>query len=136
MTLSHTSETDVVVPALPAAVLWDMDGTLVDTEPYWIQAEHELVAEQHLGHRGHGRAADADHPRQPLLRLGFLVGQTEQGGVRVDVGAARQDLVDEARDPGGRPPDQVPRLGVQVRERVLSCGLVHRGVTVHEITVY
>lgn len=30
---------------LPAAVLWDMDGTLVDTEPYWMQAEHELVAE-------------------------------------------------------------------------------------------
>ena len=29
--------------ALPAAVLWDMDGTLVDTEPYWIRAEHELV---------------------------------------------------------------------------------------------
>ncbi|MEI8240967.1 MAG: HAD family phosphatase, partial [Actinomycetota bacterium] len=20
----------------PAAVLWDMDGTIVDTEPYWI----------------------------------------------------------------------------------------------------
>lgn len=33
------------IAALPAAVLWDMDGTLVDTEPYWIQAEHELVAE-------------------------------------------------------------------------------------------
>ena len=32
-------------PTLPAAVLWDMDGTLVDTEPYWIRAEHELVAE-------------------------------------------------------------------------------------------
>ena len=30
---------------LPAAVLWDMDGTLVDTEPYWITAEYELVAE-------------------------------------------------------------------------------------------
>ena len=27
----------------PAAVLWDMDGTLVDTEPYWIAAETELV---------------------------------------------------------------------------------------------
>ncbi len=28
---------------LPAAVLWDMDGTLVDTEPSWIAAEHALV---------------------------------------------------------------------------------------------
>lgn len=28
---------------LPEAVLWDMDGTLIDTEPYWITAEHELV---------------------------------------------------------------------------------------------
>jgi HAD superfamily hydrolase (TIGR01509 family) len=26
------------------AVLWDMDGTLVDTEPVWIAAEHELAA--------------------------------------------------------------------------------------------
>ncbi|WP_181273727.1 HAD family hydrolase [Brevibacterium oceani] len=29
--------------AFPAAVLWDMDGTLVDTEPYWIRAETELM---------------------------------------------------------------------------------------------
>ena len=35
--------------ALPAAVLWDMDGTLVDTEPYWMDAEYALVAE-HGGH--------------------------------------------------------------------------------------
>ena len=28
----------------PAAILWDMDGTLVDTEPYWMSAEYELVA--------------------------------------------------------------------------------------------
>ena len=27
----------------PAAVLWDMDGTLVDTEPAWIDAEFELA---------------------------------------------------------------------------------------------
>ncbi|MDM7831016.1 HAD family hydrolase [Cellulomonas edaphi] len=31
-------------PALPAAVLWDMDGTLINTEPLWIAAETELVA--------------------------------------------------------------------------------------------
>lgn len=29
----------------PAAVLFDMDGTLVDTEPYWMRAERELIAE-------------------------------------------------------------------------------------------
>src|SRR5450631_3815517 len=34
--------------ALPSAVLWDMDGTLVDTEPYWIAEEHALV-ERHGG---------------------------------------------------------------------------------------
>jgi len=27
------------------AVLWDLDGTLVDSEPSWIRAEYELVAE-------------------------------------------------------------------------------------------
>lgn len=33
----------VVTTTPPAAVLWDMDGTLVDTEPYWLSAELELV---------------------------------------------------------------------------------------------
>lgn len=28
---------------LPTAVLWDMDGTLVNTEPLWMAAETELV---------------------------------------------------------------------------------------------
>jgi HAD superfamily hydrolase (TIGR01509 family) len=30
---------------LPKAVLWDMDGTLVDTEPMWIGGEHALAAQ-------------------------------------------------------------------------------------------
>lgn len=32
-------------PERPAAVLWDMDGTLVDTEPYWMAVEEEIAAE-------------------------------------------------------------------------------------------
>jgi HAD superfamily hydrolase (TIGR01509 family) len=28
---------------LPAGVLWDMDGTLVDTEPYWMDREYALA---------------------------------------------------------------------------------------------
>lgn len=48
--------------AKPSAVLWDMDGTLVDTEPYWMAVETELVesyggtwtAEDALGLVGNG----------------------------------------------------------------------------------
>lgn len=29
----------------PAAVLWDMDGTIVDTEPLWVDAEAQLLNE-------------------------------------------------------------------------------------------
>lgn len=34
-----------VTSLLPDAVLWDMDGTIVNTEPYWMAAEHQLVAD-------------------------------------------------------------------------------------------
>ena len=46
---AHCSMTEL------AAVLWDMDGTLVDTEPYWIDSELELVAR----HGGTWTTADA-----------------------------------------------------------------------------
>ncbi len=39
-----------------AAVLWDLDGTLIDSEPYWMRAEIEL-AEAHGGEWTPGDAA-------------------------------------------------------------------------------
>lgn len=38
-----TSAAAPVRAHLPAAVLFDLDGTIVDTEPYWIQAEYSLA---------------------------------------------------------------------------------------------
>ena len=43
--------------ALPVAVLWDMDGTLVDTEPYWIAEERSLV-------QAHGGVWTEEHAHQ------------------------------------------------------------------------
>lgn len=48
----------------PAAILWDMDGTLVDTEPYWFTAERELVA-------AHGGTWSDEHARS-LVGQGLL----------------------------------------------------------------
>ena len=52
-----TEVTPHVRDVLPAAVLWDMDGTLVDTEAYWIAEEHALV-------EAHGGVWTAEHASQ------------------------------------------------------------------------
>ncbi|UYM05029.1 HAD family hydrolase [Solicola gregarius] len=44
--------------AFPVAVLWDLDGTIVDTEPLWIDAEYDLA-------RRHG----AEWTRDDALKL-------------------------------------------------------------------
>jgi len=71
-----------------AAVLWDMDGTLVDTEPYWIASEHQLVAE-------HGIAwSDAD--AHSLVGFDLLAAAHElrnRGGVTLDPQAVVEYLL-------------------------------------------
>jgi HAD superfamily hydrolase (TIGR01509 family) len=54
--------------APPAAVLWDMDGTLVDTEPYWMESEFDLVAE-------HGGAWSREHAMHIDLEPSEIVEQ-------------------------------------------------------------
>ena len=64
---------------LPAAVLWDMDGTLVDTEPYWMAAETPLVErfggtwshEQALGLVGMGLEDSARIFQDAGVRMGI-----------------------------------------------------------------
>ncbi|WP_299055042.1 HAD family phosphatase [uncultured Nocardioides sp.] len=81
-------------PAGPAgprarAVLWDMDGTLVDTEPAWIAAEHALVTE-HGGTWTHEHAmalVGAD-----LLDAGAYL--REHGGVDLTPHQIVEELLD------------------------------------------
>lgn len=62
-----------------SAVLWDMDGTLVDTEPYWIAAEAPLV-EEHGGTWTH-----EDALRLVGLSLDVSAGILQEAGVRLSV---------------------------------------------------
>ena len=73
----------------PAAVLWDMDGTLVDTEPYWIECEYELVAE--FG--GHWSQEKAHSLVGNDLRMSAAI-LRDQGGVDLPI----DDIVNRLLD--------------------------------------
>ena len=75
--------------SVPAAVLWDMDGTLIDTEPYWMRCEHELVA------RHGGRWTDDD----ARSIIGFdLMDAAEVLRTRGGVALRPHEIVDELCD--------------------------------------
>lgn len=68
----------------PQAVLWDMDGTLVDSEPYWMAAEIPLV-ERHGGSWTHEQSLE-------LVGLGLedAARVFQRAGVQMPVG----DIID------------------------------------------
>ncbi|WP_432557737.1 HAD family hydrolase [Granulicoccus sp. GXG6511] len=110
--------------ALPAAVLWDFDGTLVDTEPFWISNEHRLTEE--LGGQWSDELAKANIGNS-LIRTGRSI----------RLAAGRDDLTDEqvtellvarvledlrVADLEWRP--GVPALLADLREAGIPCALV------------
>ncbi len=61
------------------AVLWDMDGTIVDTEPYWIQAEKDLVAAYG------GSWTDSDAEAMVGQALTYGAGMLQNAGVPLTI---------------------------------------------------
>jgi len=108
--------------ARPAAVLWDMDGTLVDTEPYWIATEYALVAE-HGGHWSdeHARSLVGFDLRDAAAVL------RDQGGVDLPIDDIVNRLLDGVIErvrhkvpwrPGAR------ALLIALRKQQIPCALV------------
>lgn len=74
---------------LPDAVLWDMDGTLVDTEPYWSECTFELVRR----HGGTWTEADEGSLLGRSLTASAVI-LRERAGVRIPEEQIVTELLD------------------------------------------
>lgn len=107
----------------PSAVLWDFDGTLVDTEPRWIEAETQIVTSR----GGHwDQDLGVTFIGTPLIEVTTAISEALDGKISVE--EAETLLLDQVisyhRDrpvpwcPGAR------ELLEQVRAAAIPCALV------------
>ncbi len=104
------------------AVLWDMDGTLVDTEPSWIAAEHRLV-------ESYGQRWSDEHAHaligQPLLVSAAYI--REHGSVPLSPEQIVDRLLNEVIEEVGRELSWRPgvrRLLAEIRQAGLPTAMV------------
>ena len=106
----------------PAAVLWDMDGTLVDTEPYWIESEFEII-EQHGGTWSREHAMNL--VGNDLLESGRYI--HAHSGIDLEPAVIVEELLDRVVERVSREvpwcPGALELLG-QLREHGVRCALV------------
>jgi HAD superfamily hydrolase (TIGR01509 family) len=108
--------------SLPAAVLWDMDGTLVDTEPYWIATEYAMAdkyggtwSQEHaLNLVGNALLASGDYIRRHM----GIDRTTEQIVDELLDGVVARVEVEVPWRPGAR------ELLADLHEHGVPCGLV------------
>jgi HAD superfamily hydrolase (TIGR01509 family) len=105
-----------------AAVLWDMDGTLVDTEPLWIDSEFEVVRE-------HGGTWSQEHAMNlvgnDMLSSGRYI--REHAGIDLEPSEIVEQLLDRVTNRMGSTMPWRPgavELLTDLRARGVRCALV------------
>ncbi|HKJ12514.1 MAG TPA: HAD family phosphatase [Ornithinimicrobium sp.] len=96
----------MTTPIFPAAVLWDMDGTILDTEPYWMAEETRLVEEAggtwSTQEASELVGSDLNHSAQALLERTPVSGSSDEIVNALLDGVVRQVREEIPWRPGAR----------------------------------